>query len=1504
MAVINIRTFKGLNNVADPSFLDEAGGQAVWAKNADFSSGKVQPLPDSEIVLTLPEDYPPADPGSEVPTAYQGNYLTEEARTNVWGLNDIYSVSPWVLGQDIFYYLLSHTGTNDFYIYRGTIADPNPVPSPIIDFRKTVGVPLPVPDVTTPVLVNNEPFSRPWAISDTFNYAISFSQNHFGRIEEGPLKFLDAFSGFSVFNFSGSTDFSGYLSTGIFGESGETSPLKTVKSSTLTSIDPVIDSSPLTPTISGKRVGETLELRKTYHGRSGFYYDIEEAISWEKKGSVALRLKLPNELKFTDNILFAVTANPESVDVTSSLLVQLRPELGPQLFKRDFSSSAMQVKVSDQGVTNQLLLFNSVSGDVDFTSHFVAGDYFLLGGHLGYWESTSGTKIYVNYADHFIGKVLSVEDANKMHFEIVPDTTIAAEPWDQWHSMVPVASPTPHSPMGFTAANVFHFSIMKFLSIENPRVLFRFFKGDKTESTLAQLEDSSLFSLLQANLDHHAHIAISWDLESAVPDLRYSRRLRLDSDPQASGKELADLSYVDSSGDLAGETLGSAKLTLLGEVGTSFSQLTEYDDGAAHGTGGNVLQVPFRPYGAHSLGTIGTTNGNPGDNSYTFDSPSRWEWGNIFPSKLSLGFTTSLDVLEVVVSDKHTLTPLIDLNLPKAQDQVYDLRLDQPDEPTTPGDGFFPGATDVVGYTTHWNVYRLFNGEYLKAAKHPFYAFIPSSLVEGATFNLFADAAKVGNTKVAFPVLSDYSSNAVFELGDVVATDAAGSTQKFYRYLGSREFNVRKGSGFTAGDNIITFKNSPTLDTEIESVFIASDLNLDYWEEVGYDLRHRFYDETADSELGDQSDSFFTSSITGALINTEAPQTELDGIIDRPFANMMFAWKGSTLYWTETLLGHSWSSEAFYRLFPDEIMGVVGGSDQLVVVTRTSLHSSNQTNPEEMTFLDITNVGALGKFAVSNWEGNPVFLSHRGLFLFRGGSYVNLTKDSMPEDVFRASVEGITNRDYTVTRGDNPCVGVFYNLIFFYLPNSGMFVHSLDRQDTTPVPMPLGPDQLPLSVKLIHDFYEDKVVAVSDLTGSSQIVYTVLLDPFVAPPGLAYSEFTVQSADLDLNRTDWKSFESLQFQGNGSAEVSLLGPDEVISSLTNLDPLTNSNGEGFVFLVTQPIYAPTVAVAETAQFNVELTGGNSDEFEAGDLVQVVGAAGIGTGQAPSRIMELQLYSDPNATLHQQIGILTENSATTSQPNIYPPGTGIEDEQIIAPVEYSRQDSINVSGGIRKPWKFKAGSVVVVKDTAAVIKRKSYKYKGDKVLDFSVENNGVLVFKDSPSSSHELESIIKASALNSDFWEESSCLARQKIFDIGDQFGSVLGQGIIGDSIILPPYQILRTGDILHGKLRNGRQYWAQYLGDKLSINNTAAARVITLAKALSANSVTEAPAVCIFEDQIYAPYLGVFPYQGHSIDFTTLEGSRVGVPFDYPTDRLSFIIKGTGKIVGATVNGF
>jgi len=48
----------------------------------------------------------------------------------------------------------------------------------------------------------------------------------------------------------------------------------------------------------------------------------------------------------------------------------------------------------------------------------------------------------------------------------------------------------------------------------------------------------------------------------------------------------------------------------------------------------------------------------------------------------------------------------------------------------------------------------------------------------------------------------------------------------------------------------------------------------------------------------------------------------------------------------------------------------------------------------------------------------------------------------------------------------------------------------------------------------------------------------------------------------------------------------------------------------------------------------------------------------------------------------------------------------------------------------------------------------------------------------------------------------------------------------------------------------------------------------------------------------------VFPYTGHKIDFTNLDGSRIGVPFDCPVDRLSFIIRGTGKVIGVTINGF
>ena len=138
----------------------------------------------------------------------------------------------------------------------------------------------------------------------------------------------------------------------------------------------------------------------------------------------------------------------------------------------------------------------------------------------------------------------------------------------------------------------------------------------------------------------------------------------------------------------------------------------------------------------------------------------------------------------------------------------------------------------------------------------------------------------------------------------------------------------------------------------------------------------------------------------------------------------------------------------------------------------------------------------------------------------------------------------------------------------------------------------------------------------------------------------------------------------------------------------------------------------------------------------------------------------------------------------------------------------------------------------------------------------------------------------------------------------DVIASIKTSGLIGDKVTIPGYQTLFKGDILHGKLRNGRQFWAQYLGDRTVPNSQTTPTTFEMQKVPDISGSTWLQAVCIYEDQIQQPYINVFPYQGFQIDFTNLDGSRIGVPFDCPVDRLSFIIRGTGKVIGVTVNGF
>lgn len=1404
MAAVNIRVFKGLNNVTDPSFLDETGGHLVWAENVDFSSGKIRPLPDSEVFLS--SELAQAEGAFTV-----GKAEVSQGRGNFWYYDELFTATPWAQGDSLFWFVQNQDPgeLKSYLVYSGL-----EFRVPFSDYTtgylyKELGVVKPVKQI--PGLNFGTDIYSIHPNTFTPNYALSYLQNFLGFAEESGLTF------FQVPETLGKTydlSFKSVYSTGV--DSLETSSEEGIapyKNTTSTSghytsvvgLDPMGEASLVTTRSYSRGLGATV-------------YDLTSAPAFDQgKGQITIRL-YTDWAFWVENVFYssvykgvntATTAPDECITFFSTPVITLLSGTGylvdGALVGSDALDSSQSVAVDDI-----LALYDLVSG------RFV-----IFKALTSLAADTAGT-ISVRWLSESEALVADILDP------------------------FPVAGPT----LG-GRRNLYR--------VSPPEFKFLAHSSESAETAVLTLaEQFNLAHLRAANipsafqLDH----AYAWD-----------------------NTDLSNLSRLAIVSSIPGGTVPAISSI---DVTPLF-----YNNG-----------ISFTPSNLQL--------GGPGDIDFSAISASAPDFRLLAGSQTKL---RNLYYSEISGYAIYPATVPTDASFFLATDPdslVYSKLIlpdNLPENVNGEGQDVFP-----MGYTTHQNIYRLFNGEYLLAERIPLWTPGVAGGLEDSTFT-------VDLTGGPLETDSAYHANRpaflVFTTGDIVKY-TGGVSNKFYRYLGAREFSFPKGS---ADSFQVTFKDTPseTLTNQIESLFLdGTRVNSDYWELVtnivyNGDQTIDWYDTILDEDLGDQSDSFFTSSTTGALVNYGAPPGSLDGIADSVYANMVFGWKGSRLYWSETLLPNSWSEAFFFHNFSDEIAGVVAGAEQITVVTKTSTHTSNSRDPENMTFYDVANIGALGKYAVANWKGSPVFLSQVGLILFQGGKYTNLTEQFLLEDVFRASVEKLTNREFTGTRDEGPCVGVSNDLIYFHLPNSGTYVYSLKLKELATVKMPNGPDGLPLSVKMFHSFYEDKVVAVSAV--STKIIYTNLLDAFNAPPGLAYSEYTIHSADLDIGRTDWKNFESLQFQGSGKAEVSFVGASEMISTLSNQDPETNSTGEGFVFPVV--ISTHSSSTSDVLDYGDQIIPQSSDltgTISIGDILHILPPEVVSADQW-HEFFEVQDIDASQIILDRPVPPVEDATADPGSIYQHTPGTGVEGDLIRIP-QKGKDNSGAVQTQVIRNWVFQSGAIIVVKDTSAVIGRKYYEYKGDKVLTFSDPSLYELEFNDTPSAT-QLESVLlPGSVLNSAFWKESSCLARQKIFDINDQYGSELGQGSIGDTVSLPAYNRILTGDILHGKLRNGRQFWAQYLGAPTIWNNSAATVKFPMVKALSGAEMTagvslvQIPAVCIYEDQIYEPYRAVFPYQGHSIDFTTLDGSRVGVPFDFPTDRLSFIIKGTGKIIGVTVNGF
>lgn len=271
---------------------------------------------------------------------------------------------------------------------------------------------------------------------------------------------------------------------------------------------------------------------------------------------------------------------------------------------------------------------------------------------------------------------------------------------------------------------------------------------------------------------------------------------------------------------------------------------------------------------------------------------------------------------------------------------------------------------------------------------------------------------------------SDIDSDEEFTVTHI--TDP-GEINGFVRYLVCTERNV----------NGHIDKSGPSpLTSEIEAVDSSirisppafSDPFVSYWyiyrlsnASAEYELvakkaaTETYHDDTvADADLGAALDTEYTGAKTGVTITHAAPITDLDGLANDTYSNILFAWKGAALFWCEP--GNPDAFPSVYSfLFRHKIRNVIVGSKAAMVLCHDGPYLIEGTHPELLYPSDpLGDEPCLNEAACDTSKG-VVYVSDGSLVLANLSGTASITDELFGSDWWNGNIGTI----HFVTEIDN-----------------------------------------------------------------------------------------------------------------------------------------------------------------------------------------------------------------------------------------------------------------------------------------------------------------------------------------------------------------------------------------------------------------------------------------------------------------------------------------------------
>ena len=212
-------------------------------------------------------------------------------------------------------------------------------------------------------------------------------------------------------------------------------------------------------------------------------------------------------------------------------------------------------------------------------------------------------------------------------------------------------------------------------------------------------------------------------------------------------------------------------------------------------------------------------------------------------------------------------------------------------------------------------------------------------------------------------------------------------------------------------ENSIVRVTAPTFTDALTTswyIYRISDATAQYELVAQVPVSAPYYDDNiADSDLGVAMDTEYTGASSGETITYAPPPASFDGIANAIYSAMIFAWKGSTLYWCEPGKPDAWPSVySINFMFP--IQNVIVGMIGAVVLCEDGPYPINGSDSETMyASIPLGTEACIDTHACSTAKG-VVYATDSGLILTTLAGTQSITDAAFGMTWWKANISGYT----------------------------------------------------------------------------------------------------------------------------------------------------------------------------------------------------------------------------------------------------------------------------------------------------------------------------------------------------------------------------------------------------------------------------------------------------------------------------------------------------------------